>query len=112
MIEKRINRLWKLTALIGIRQGYKLGRNIYELFYQPEITLKELIDDFDKSQMLLLILTALIPLFIYLICRIIWDLVKYGNVLAIFGTGLNLVLIVEALIFVYLGYFVVKVLRK
>ena len=112
MIEKRINHLWKLTALIGIRQGYKLGRNIYELFYQPEITIKELIDDFDKSQMVLLIATALIPLFAYLIFRVVWDLIKYGNMAALFGNGLNFVLFLEALIFVYLGYFVVKVLRK
>ncbi len=102
----------KILSLIIIRQTYKLGRNCYELFYQPEITIRELIDNGDKLQILLLILTALIPLFLYLICRVIWDLIKYGNVLAIFGTGLNLVLIVEALIFAYLGYFVIKVLRK
>lgn len=95
-----------------IRQTYKLGRNFYQLFYQPEITLRELIEGQDKSQIFLLIMTASIPLFLYLICRVIWDLIKYGNVLVIFGTGLNLVLIVEALIFAYLGYFVVKVLRK
>ncbi len=112
MIGKRIKNLWKLAILIGIRQGYKLGRNCYELFYEPEETLRQLFDDFDKSQMLLLILTALTPLFLYLICRVIWDLIKYGNVLAIFGTGLNLVLIIEALIFAYLGYFVVRTLKK
>lgn len=104
--------MWKLTTLIGIRQGYKLGRNIYELFYQPEITIKELVTDFDKSQIFLLILTALIPLFAYLIFRIIWDLVRYGNIVALFGNGLNFVLFVEFLIFSYLGYFVVKVLKK
>jgi len=36
----------------------------------------------------------------------------YGNVVAVFGAGLNFVLFLEFLIFVYLGYFVVKVLRK
>jgi len=102
----------KVLSLIVIRQTYKLGRNCYELFYQPEETIRELIEDFDKSQILLLVLTALIPLFLYLICRVIWDLIKYGNIAAVFGTGLNLVLFVESLIFVYLGYFVVKVLRK
>ena len=112
MIGKRINNLVKLSSLIVIRQIYKLGRNCYELFYQPEITLRELIDDFDKSQMLLLVLTALTPLFIYLILRVAWDLIMYGNVAALFGTGLYFVLFIEALIFAYLGYFVVKVLKK
>lgn len=102
----------KILSLILVRQIYKLGRNCYELIYQPEITIAELVDDFDKSQMLLLVLTALIPLFAYLILRIAWDLIKYGNIAALFGNGLNFVLFLEALIFVYLGFFVVKVLRK
>jgi len=101
-----------LSSLIAVRQIYKLGRNCYELIYEPEITLRELIKDFDKSQMLLLVLTALTPLFIYLILRVAWDLIVYGNVVAVFGAGLNFVLFLEFLIFVYLGYFVVKVLRK
>lgn len=112
MIVKRIHNLLRLGILIGTRQGYKLGRNCYELFYEPEITIKELLEDFDKSQMLLLLATALTPLFLYLIFRTIWDLVKYGNIAAVFGMGLNFVLIIEALIFAYLGLFVVKVLRK
>lgn len=101
-----------MSSLIVIRQIYKLGRNCYELFYQPEITLRELIDDFDKSQLFLLILTALIPLFVYLVLRVIWDLIKYGNMAAVFGIGFNFVLGVEVLIFAYLGYFVIKVLLK
>ena len=112
MIGKRVNNLWKLGILIGIRQGYKLGRNCYELFYEPEITIKELVDDFDKSQIFLLILTSLTPLLLYLVCRIIWDLIKYGSIAAIFGSGLYFVLFLQALIFIYLGYFVVKVLLK
>jgi len=89
-----------------------LGRNCYELIYQPEVTIKELYDDFDKSQMMLLVLTALTPLILYVILRVIWDLIMYGNVAAVFGSGLNLVLFVEVLIFGYLGYFVVKVLNR
>ncbi len=112
MMTKRINNLLKLSILIGIRQGYKLSRNCYELFYEPEITIRELVDDFDKSQMLLLVLTALSPLFIYLILRIIVDLIKFGNIAAIYGNGLNIVLFIESLIFIYLGYFVLKVLFK
>lgn len=102
----------KLSLLIAIRQIYKLGRNCYELFYLPEITLRELIDDFDKSQMLLLVLTALTPLILYVILRVIWDLIVYGNIAAIFGLGLNIVLFIEAVIFAYLGFYLVKVLKK
>lgn len=102
----------KLSSLIAVRQIYKLGRNCYELIYEPELTLRELVDDFDKSQMFLLILTALTPLFVYIVLRVIWDLVVYGNVAAIFGSGLNFVLFVEALIFAYLGYFLIKILKK
>jgi len=80
--------------------------------YEPQMALQELIDEFDKSQMLLLILTALIPLFVYIILRIIWDLIMYGNVAAIFGSGLYFILFVEVLIFTYLGYFLTKVLKK
>lgn len=102
----------KLSSLIVIRQVYKLSRNCYELIYEPEITIRELMDDFDKSQILLLVLTALTPLFVYLILRVIWDLIMYGNVAVIFGSGLNLVLFIEVLIFAYFGYFLIKVLRK
>jgi len=112
MIGKHLKKLGKLGVLIGIRQGYKLSRNCYELFYEPEITIRKLIDDFDKSQIFLLLIMALIPLFLYLILRVIWDLIKYGNIVAVFETGLNFILFIEALIFIYLGYFLVKVLWK
>jgi len=109
---KRINNLLKLSLLIGVRQGYKLSRNCYELFYEPEITIRELVDDCDKSQIFLIFLTALTPLFLYLIFRVILDLVKFGNIAAIYGTGLNFVLFLQSLIFIYFGYFILKVFLK
>lgn len=98
--------------LIAIRQSYKLGCNVYQLFYQPERVIEDLLESGDKSQMFLMVVTALIPLLVYVVLRVIWDLIKYGNMLAVFGTGLNLVLIIEGLIFGYLGISLFKVLKN
>ena len=112
MIKKRIKNLFKLSALVGIRQGYFLGRNWYELMREPYLTIKALKETRDKSQIFLISLTALTPLFLYIIARIIYDLIRYHSLLIVTGKGLQLAIFVQGLILIYLGYWVVKVFQK
>ena len=112
MIKKRIKNLFKIGSLIGIRQGYFLGRNLYELLREPYLTLKELKESRDKSQIFLISLTAISPLVWYLILRIIYDLIKHGRVILVTGPVFELVVVIEILIFLYLIYWVLMVLRE
>lgn len=112
MIKKRIKNLFKIGSLIGIRQGYFLGRNLYELLREPYLTLKELKESRDKSQIFLISLTALSPLIWYLILRIIYDLIKHGRLILVTGAVFELVVAIEILIFLYLIYWVLRVLKE
>lgn len=112
MIRKRVKKLFKLTSLISIRQGYFLGRNWYELMREPYLTIKALKESRDKSQIFLISLTALAPLFIYIIARIIYDLIRYHSLLVVTGGVFKLAVLVQGLILVYLGYWTIKVWQE
>ena len=112
MIEKRVKKLFKLGTLLGIRQGYFLGRNLYELLREPYLTLKELREKKDKSQIFLISLTALSPLLVYLFLRIIYDLIKHGSLLLITGPIFKIIVGLEILILSYLSYWSLMVLGE
>jgi len=112
MIKKRVKNLFKLTALLSIRQGYFLGRNWYELMREPYVTIKELKESRDKSQIFLISLTALTPLFLYVFLRIIYDLIRYHSLVLITGEIFKLTIYFQILVLVYLGYWIVKVFRE
>ena len=104
--------MFRLTALISIRQGYFLGRNWYELMREPYLTIKALRESRDKSQIFLIGLTALTPLFLYVILRIIYDLIKYHSLLVVTGEVFKLAVLFQGLVLIYLGYWVVKVFQE
>jgi len=112
MIRKRIKKLFKLTTLISVRQGYFLGRNWYELMREPYVTIKALKESRDKSQIFLICLTALSPLFLYIVLRIIYDLIKYHSLLIVTGDIFKLVLLFQTLVLIYLGYWTLKVFQE
>lgn len=112
MIKKRLKKLSKLGILIGARQTYFLGRNWYLLTYQPYLTLKELWDKRDKSQILLMTITALTPAIVYIVARITWDLVKYHRLLFATGNVFWAAVLIQATVLAYLGYWVLKVLKN
>ncbi len=112
MTEKRVKKLFKLGTLLSVRQGYFLGRNLYELLREPYLTLKELREKKDKSQIFLISLTALSPLLVYLFLRIIYDLIKHGSLLLITGPVFRLIVSLEVLIFAYLSYWSLIVLKE
>ena len=112
MIKKRVKNLFRLGGLIGIRQGYFLGRNWYELMREPYLTLNSLKESRDKSQILLISLTALTPLFLYIIGRIIYDLIRHGSLIMITGRGFQMAILMQGLILLYLGYWTIKVFEK
>lgn len=112
MIGKRLKNLSRLSGLIIARQGYFLGRNWYLLTYQPYLTLKEIYQKRDKSQIFLLGVTALTPAIIYCVVRIIWDLFKYHRLLLVTGKVFGIAVGMQILILAYLGYWTLQVIKK
>ena len=80
---ERIKKLGRLGILIGIRQGWFLICNWYQLWREPYLTVKNIRKD--KSQMALVAATALWPVWGYVVARVIWDLGKHGSILLITG---------------------------
>jgi hypothetical protein len=111
MIEKRLKKLWKLSVLIGIRQLYFLGRNLYLLAYQPYLTLKVLKDQRDKSQLALLAVTAITPTIVYILARIIWDLISYHRILWLTGKVFLTAAGIQTVVLLYLGFWVWRVIK-
>lgn len=112
MIKKKLKNLSKLGILIAVRQAYFLGRNIYNLYYSPYLTLKKIKNDGDKSQFVLVTAAALTPVIIYVILRIIYDLLKYGRMVPAAGKVFLLMGIIQTIVLIYLGYWTLEVLRK
>lgn len=79
---------------------------------EPYLTIKALKESRDKSQIFLISLTALAPLFIYIIARIIYDLIRYHSLLVVTGGVFKLAVLVQGLILVYLGYWTIKVWQE
>jgi hypothetical protein len=112
MIKKRLIKIRKIITLIIVRQFWKLGENIYHLLNQPFLTIKKLWDEKDKSQIFLLSLTIIMPIFGYASARVIWDLKKYGFLVNSVGTIFTIVMLIESSIFIYLGYWIFKVWKR
>jgi uncharacterized membrane protein YwzB len=112
MIKKRIKKIFKLSILIFFRQAWKLLCNIYHLLTEPFWTIKNLIKEKDKSQIFLLTGTIFMPILAYISARIIWDMHKYGFMVNSVGTIFAIVMIVETLIFLYLGFWTFQAFKK
>jgi hypothetical protein len=79
---------------------------------EPYLTIKDLKESRDKSQIFLISLTALTPLFVYIVARIVYDLIRYHSLLIVTGEGFKLAILIQGLILIYLGYWTVKVFQK
>lgn len=112
MIKKRIKNIIKLTGLITVRQGWKLGENLYHLVREPILTIKTLIRDRDKSQIFLLSIVFLMPILSYVGARIVWDYYKYGLVIGSVGKIFVGVMIVQIFLIGYLIYWLTRVIQK
>ena len=80
--------------------------------YQPYLTIKEIWEKRDKSQMFLMGISALSPAIVYVIGRIIWDLGKYHRLLLITGRVFVAAVIIQIIVLSYLGYWIIEVLRE
>jgi hypothetical protein len=113
MILKRVNKIFKLTVLILARQIWGLLCTLYLLTYQPYLTLKDLlVVNRDKSQIALLTGTAMLPAVIYVILRLGYDYFKYNRVLPSVGSVFASVFVIEVIIWMYLGFWIIKVYRS
>lgn len=89
-----------------------MGRNWYELMREPYLTIKTLKESRDKSQIFLISLTALTPLFLYVILRIVYDLVRYHSLLIVTGEVFKLAILFQGLVLIYLTYWIFKVFME
>jgi len=112
MIKKRIKKIAKLSILVSIKQVWGLICNLYLLSYQPFLTLRTIKESRNKVQLMLIVLTAISPAMFYLTARVVWDNYKYGRILNSIGQVFLTVFVVEILIFSYLLYWSVKVMKK
>ena len=112
MIIKRLKKLWKISGLIAIRQGYFLARNWYLIFREPYLTLKAIKDKGDKSQFFLVSATALAPIWIYILARIAYDLVVFQKMIWITGRAFLVIGIIQLIILGYLAYWSLRVIRE
>jgi len=112
MIKKRIKNIIKLTGLITVRQGWKLGENLYHLVREPVLTIKTLIKDKDKSQIFLLTIFFLAPILSYVGARIVWDYYKYGLVIGTVGRIFIIVAMIQLVLMGYLAYWLTRVIQK
>lgn len=112
MIKKRIKNIIWLTILIAARQIWKLMCNLYHLITEPFVTLKLLIKDRDKSQIFLIGMIFLLPIIAYLLARIGWDYYRYGFIIEDFGLFFVIAIAIQAGLFLYLGYWVLKVIKN
>ncbi len=110
MIRKRAKNIFKLGVLIGIRQIWGLGRNLYLLAYQPYLTLKEIREKRDKSQFFLISWAVVLPAVAYIILRVVWDRWRYGVIMPTVGSLFWGVVIVEIGVIGYLGYWTWRVM--
>ncbi len=112
MITKRIKRIFKLTVLIAARQIWKLLCNLYHLISEPFLTLKRLIKERDKSQFFLIGLVFLMPIISYFLARIVWDYYRYGLIVKDVGVFFSVSLIVEIILLMYLGFWILRVMKR
>ena len=112
MIKKRVKKIFKLTILIAARQIWKLLSNLYHLITEPFLTLKVLIKERDKSQIFLISLIFLMPVLAYFMARIVWDYYRYGLIINDVGMFFSIAIVIQIILFLYLGYWVYKVMRN
>lgn len=113
MIKKRIKKIKKLVFLITVRQIWKLLCNLYNIIEQPFLTFKKLIvKDKDKSQMFLVGIIFLMPMFAYGITRVVWDYYRYGLILNGLGMVFLMAITIQTVLFVYLGYWLWKITKS
>ena len=112
MIKKRFKNIFKLTILIVARQVWKLLCNLYHLVTEPFVTLRILIKERDKSQIFLIGMIFLMPIIVYFLARIVWDYYRYGLIIDGVGLFFTMAIIIQAGLFLYLGFWVLKVIKK
>ena len=112
MMKKRIKNIVKLTILIAARQIWKLLCNLYHLIREPFVTLRLLIKDRDKSQIFLIAMIFLMPIIAYFMARIAWDYYRYGLIIDGVGVFFTIAILIQASLLLYLGFWVLKVIKN
>lgn len=112
MIRRRIKKITELTFLIAIRQIWKLLCNLYHLLTDPFLTLKDLWQTKDKSQIFLISLTFISPIVVYVLARIVWDYYRYKLIVNDVGMFFKIVIFLELAIFLYMSYWITKLCKR
>lgn len=118
-LKKSVKRIFKLSGLITLKEGYLLASNLIGLVYHPFLTLRQIKKRKDKSQTMLIILFISFPLFLSLFLTTVGIIIShffnlpfinYFKAMALFSDILTL-LILSLSIF-YLFYWTIQVIKK
>lgn len=109
---RRVSKIITLSFLIAIRQSWRFVCNLYLISYQPYLTIRNLVEQKDKSQLFLLGVLAISPVVTYTLGRVIWDMYHYGGVLTSVGWVFLFMLILQSVVWGYLGYWFWRVIKN
>jgi len=113
-LRKSVKKIFKITTLLGIREGYLLTKNLYGIIEHPNLTLSRIFKQRDYSQGLLIfglpIGLWLGWIFVLLVSRIfIFGRLQFGFLAKASFLTSSLFVFIS---FLMLGYWTFKVLGK
>lgn len=111
-MKKRIKKLAELSLLIGIRQIWKLGCNVYQLINQPYLAVKRMMKEKDKSQILLMLVVTVAPTAGYLLLRIGYDKARFGFIQPGYGKVFWGAIGAQLMIWGFGGYWFWRVIKN
>ncbi|MBP9817515.1 hypothetical protein KBC75_02010 [Candidatus Shapirobacteria bacterium] len=82
------------------------------MYYQPYLTIREIVEKQDKSQIFLIVLSAMTPSILYVVARIIFDLVWYQRIVLVTGRVFLIAGGIQAIVLAYLGFWIFKVFKN
>lgn len=117
-VKESCQRVFKLTALITLKESYLLLKNSLGLIYHPFLTLRQIKKERDLSQVLLIGSLILTPLATSLLLTIIFIFAHkflkfnfpYGKALILFLVFFSTLFLLSGVI--YLAYWSLKTIKK
>ncbi len=113
-LQKSLKKIFKISAFLGIREGYLLTRNLYGIAEHPFLTMGRIYKQKDLSQGILIFGLPgyfwLLTIFFLAILRFLLGI--RGNLGWIAQISLVLITSITALLFTYLLYFLFETFKK
>lgn len=113
-LQKSLNKIFKITVLLGVRESYLLARNVYGIVEHPFLTFGRIFKQKDWLQGILIFGLPgyfwVVTIFFLAVLRFLIGI--HGNLGWIAQTSLVLVTSIAALLFTYLLYCLLETFKK